>query len=122
MAVQGVGGSNPNAMTFMQANRQAQRVGSQATARLMYESLPQDSVNGSGTKLGKGEFSKSSEEMRSIAVDAISSIMEQDDDVTNISNLGNESLLGPTDFSEMNDRSYNARQQVAASAYNYFNN
>lgn len=122
MAIQGVGGSNAMALTFMQANRQAQRVAGQATASSMYNVLSNDSVNGSSTKLGKGEFSKTSEELRSISVEAISSIMEQDDDVANISNLGNESLLGPTDFSEMNDRSYNARQQVAASAYNYFNN
>lgn len=119
MAVQAIGGGA--ATSFMQANRQAERVGGQTTAKLMYESLPQGSANGSSTELGTSEFRKANDEVIEVSVEAVSSIMEQDDDFASVSNLGTESVLGPTGFNEMNDRSYNARQQVAASAYNYFN-
>ena len=121
MAIQGIGGGNNLMTSFKQANLQAQRIGGQATAERMYESLPQGSVNGSSTDLGTSEFRKANDEVIEVSVEAVSSIMEQDDGFASVSNLGNESLLGPTGFSEMNDRSYNARQQVAASAYNYFN-
>lgn len=120
MTVQGVGGG-AGVSTVMQANRQAERVGGQVTAKLMYESLPQGSVNGSSTELGTSEFRKANDEVIEVSVEAVSSIMEQDDGFASVSNLGTESLLGPTGFGEINDRSYNARQQVAASAYNYFN-
>lgn len=121
MAIQAVGGGSNVMTSFKQANLQAERVGSQATAKLMYESLPQGSANGSSTELGTSEFRKANDEVIEVSVEAVSSIMEQDDDFASVSNLGTESVLGPTDFNEMNDRSYNARQQVAASAYNYFN-
>lgn len=122
MAVQGIGGGGGFMQaSFKQANLQAHQLGDQSTARAMYESHPHNPVNGAETNLGTSQFSKSNDELIEVSVEKVAEIMEQDDGFAKISNTGSESLLGPSNFQEMNDRSYSARQQAAASAYNYFN-
>lgn len=120
MTVQGIGGGAV-AASFRQLNLQTSRVGGQVTAEKMYNSHPHNSVSGNDTDLGTSHFQKENDELISTSVERISSIMEKDDDVVEVSNTGSETNFSSSDFQQVNDRSYNARQQVAASAYNYFN-
>ena len=50
----------------------------------------------------------------------MTAIMERDDEYTELSNSGTETFNTPSGFQESNDISFNAQQQIAARAYDYF--
>lgn len=106
--------------TMMQLNRDAIDTGHDVVAAKMYASRDHVSNTGNETHVGTSEFSRNNREMMEVSVDAMSRIMEQDDEFE-VSNFGNESRLGPTGFQNYNNFSYETKQQVAANAYQYFN-
>ncbi len=107
--------------TVMQTNRQAISNGENATSERMYAARAPMAVSNFGTEthIGNGELSQVSRETLETSVEAISSIMEKDDQFEG-SPVGNYSALGPTGFQTYNDRSFETQQQAAARAYSYF--
>ena len=109
--------------TPMQTNREAINNGETATGERMYAARAPISVSnfGTETKIGNGDLSRTSRETLETSVEAISTIMEQDDQFEG-SKIGDYSALGPTGFQDYNDRSFETQQQAAAKAYAYFSN
>lgn len=123
MAIQGI--STPLdgglALSFRQANVQVNRTGEAVTAEKMYESLPHISNAGNETKLGSSEFQQDNQEVLEVSVEKMAEIMERDDDLMEITNSGTQTHFSPSGFQEANNTSFSAQQQIAASAYSYFN-
>ncbi|MBQ7704857.1 MAG: hypothetical protein IJT73_05465 [Selenomonadaceae bacterium] len=109
--------------TMMQNNRQAINYGETAVGERMYSAREPMTVSNFGTesKIGNGELSRTSRETLETSVEAISGIMQQDDQYQG-SKIGDYSALGPTGFQDYNDRSFQSQQQMAAKAYAYFEN
>ncbi len=108
-------------MTMMQGNRYAINNGSMATSERMFSARDPVSNFGNEVHVGRGRFSQNSRETLEISVESMSQIMQKDDDFE-ASKIGEYSALGPTGFQGYNDRSYQTQQQIAAKAYEYFNN
>lgn len=108
-------------LTMMQANRQAINNGGVAISERMYASRDHFSNLGGEVHVGNGRFSQNSRETLEISVESIAGIMESDDEYQ-ASKIGEYSALGPTDFQDYTDRSYQTQQQIAARAYEYFGN
>ena len=109
--------------TMMQTNRESINYGETATGERMFAARePYTTTNfGTETKIGNGELSRQSRETLETSVEAISGIMQKDDQFEG-SKTGDYSALGPTGFQEYNDRSFQSQQQAAAKAYEYFGN
>jgi hypothetical protein len=109
--------------TVMKTNRNAIQNGKTAVGERMFAARQPMTVSnfGTETKIGNGELSKASHETLETSVEAISSIMQKDDQWQG-SKTGNYSAMGPTGFQEFNDRSFRSQQAAAAKAYEYFNN
>lgn len=109
--------------TMMQNNRQAINYGENAVGERMFAAREPYTTSNFGTesKVGNGDLSRTAHETLETSVEAISSIMEQDDQYEG-SKLGEYSQLGPTGFQDYNDRSYQSHQAKVAQAYEYFGN
>jgi len=109
--------------TMMQNNRQAINYGENAVGERMYSARqPFAGSNfGTDTKIGNGDLSRTTRETLETSVEAISGIMQQDDQYEG-SKIGEYSALGPTGFQDYNDRSFQSQQAKAAQAYEYFGN
>ena len=109
--------------TMMQINRESVQNGENAVGERMFAARQPMSVSnfGTETKIGNGELSKVSHETLETSVEAISTIMQKDDQFE-ASKTGDYSALGPTGFQEANDRSFQNQQAMVAKAYEYFNN
>lgn len=109
--------------TPMQTNREAVSNGKQATSERMFAAQQPMAVSnfGTETKIGNGELSRESRQTLETSVDAISSIMQKDDQFEG-SKTGDYSALGPTGFQDFNDRSFQTQQATAAKSYEYFSN
>lgn len=109
--------------TIMQTNRESIQNGETAVGERMFAARQPMSVSnfGTETKIGNGELSKASHETLETSVEAISTIMQKDDQFE-ASKIGDYSALGPTGFQESNDRSFQNQQAMVAKAYEYFNN
>jgi hypothetical protein len=108
--------------TIMQTNRQYIKAGETAISERMFAARQPMSVSnfGTETKIGNGELSKVSHETLETSVEAISTIMQKDDQWQGSKN-GSYSAMGPTGFQEFNDRSFRSQQARVAKAYEYFN-
>ena len=62
-------------------------------------------------------FQQENQELIDVAVDKVAEIMQRDDDLTEVSNFGNESPFSSASFQEMNAT---PAQQQAAKAYASF--
>ena len=109
--------------TMMQTNRESIQNGESAVGERMFAARQPMSVSnfGTETKIGNGELSKVSHETLETSVEAISNIMQKDDQFE-ASKTGDYSALGPTGFQGYNDRSFQNQQAMVAKAYEYFNN
>ena len=109
--------------TMMQTNRESIQNGETAVGERMFAARQPMAVSnfGTETKIGNGELSKVSHETLETSVEAISTIMQKDDQFE-ASKTGDYSALGPTGFQEANDRSFQSQQAMVAKAYEYFNN
>ncbi len=109
--------------TMMETNRESIQKGETAVGERMYAARQPMTVSnfGTETKIGNGEFSKASHETLETSVEAISNIMQKDDQFQG-SKTGSYSAIGPTGFQEYNDRSFRSQQAMVAKAYEYFNN
>lgn len=109
--------------TPMQTNRDSINYGEQAVSERMFAARqPMSASNfGTETKIGSGELSRASRETLETSVEAISSIMQKDDEFEGSQN-GSYSALGPTGFQSYNDRSFQSQQATAAKSYEYFSN
>ena len=109
--------------TMMQNNRQAINYGETAVGERMFSARQPMTVSnfGNETKIGNGDLSRASRETLEVSTEAISSIMQQDDQFQG-SKTGSYSALGPTGFQEYTDRSFQSQQAMAAKAYEYFAN
>ena len=109
--------------TMMQNNRQAINYGENAVGERMFAAREPytNSAFATESKVGNGDLSRTTRETLETSVEAISSIMQQDDQYEG-SKLGEYSQLGPTGFQDYNDRSFQSQQAKAAQAYEYFNN
>ena len=107
--------------TMMQTNRESIQNGESAVGERMFAARQPMSVSnfGTETKIGNGELSKVSHETLETSVEAISNIMQKDDQFE-ASKTGDYSALGPTGFQDYNDRSFQTQQAKAAQAYEYF--
>ena len=108
--------------TPMQTNRDSINYGEQAVGERMFATRQPWAVSnfGTDTKIGNGELSRASHETLETSVEAISNIMQRDDQYEG-SKTGDYSALGPTGFQEYNDRSVQTYQAMASKAYEYFN-
>lgn len=108
--------------TMMETNRESIQNGKDAVGERMFAARqPMEVSNfGTETKIGNGELSKASHETLETSVDAISTIMQKDDQWQGSKN-GSYSAMGPTGFQEFNDRSFRSQQERVAKAYEYFN-
>ena len=109
--------------TMMKTNRDAMQNGETAVGERMFAARQPMSVSnfGTETKIGNGDLSKASHETLETSVEAISTIMQKDDQFE-ASKTGSYSALGPTGFQEFNNRSFQNQQAMVAKAYEYFNN
>ena len=109
--------------TVMQTNRQTVNYGESAVGERMFAARQPMAVSnfGTETKIGNGELSRQSRETLETSVEAISNIMQKDDQFEG-SKTGDYSAMGPTGFQDYNDRSFQTQQQAAAKAYEYFGN
>ena len=109
--------------TMMQNNRDAINYGETAVGERMFSARQPMAVSnfGTETKIGNGDLSRASRETFEVSTEAISSIMQQDDQFQG-SKTGSYSALGPTGFQEYTDRSFQSQQAMAAKAYEYFAN
>jgi len=109
--------------TMMQTNRESIQNGETAVGERMFAARQPMAVSnfGTETKIGNGELSRVSHETLETSVEAISTIMQKDDQFE-ASKTGSYSALGPTGFQEFNDRSFQTQQSMVAKAYEYFNN
>lgn len=109
--------------TMMQTNRESIQNGENAVGERMFAARQPMTVSnfGTETKIGNGELSRTSHETLETSVEAISTIMQKDDQFE-ASKTGSYSALGPTGFQEFNDRSFQTQQSMVAKAYEYFNN
>ena len=109
--------------TMMQNNRQAINYGETAVGERSFAARqPFTSSNfGTETKIGNGDLSRTAHETLETAVEAMASIMQQDDQYEG-SKLGEYSALGATGFQEYNDTSYQNYLDKARKAYEYFGN
>lgn len=107
--------------TMMQTNRDAINFGEQAVSERMYAARDPVSNFGTETHIGNGELSRTARETMEISVEAISSIMQKDDQYEN-SKTGDYSALGPSGFQQYNDRSFEAQQATAAKSQAYVAN
>lgn len=109
--------------TMMQTNRESIQNGETAVGERMFAARQPMAVSnfGTETKIGSGELSRVSHETLETSVEAISTIMQKDDQFE-ASKTGSYSALGPTGFQEFNDRSFQTQQSMVAKAYEYFNN
>ena len=109
--------------TMMQSNRDAINYGETAVGERMYSARQPMTVSnfGTETKIGNGALSRTSRETFEVSTEAISSIMQQDDQYEG-SKTGSYSALGPTGFQQYTDRSFRSQQAMAAKAYEYFAN
>ena len=109
--------------TVMTTNREAIQNGETAIGERMFSARQPMTVSnfGTETKIGNGDLSKVSHEALETSVEAISTIMQKDDQYE-ASKTGNYSALGPTGFQDFNDRSFQSQQAMVAKAYEYFNN
>ena len=109
--------------TMIQSNRDAINFGKTAVGERMFSARQPMAVSnfGTETKIGNGELSRTSRETLEVSTEAISSIMQQDDQYEG-SKTGNFSALGSTGFQQYSDRSFQSQQAMAAKAYEYFAN
>lgn len=109
--------------TMMQNNRDAINYGETAVGERMFSARQPMAVSnfGTETKIGNGDLSRTSRETLEVSTEAISGIMQQDDQYQG-SKTGSYSALGPTGFQEYTDRSFQSQQAMAAKAYEYFAN
>ena len=109
--------------TPMQTNRDSINYGEQAVSERMFAARQPMTVSNFGTEthIGNGELSRESRQTLETSVEAISSIMQKDDQFEG-SKTGSYSALGPTGFQEFNDRSFQSQQATAAKSYEYFSN
>lgn len=107
--------------TMMQTNRDTINYGETAVGERMFSARQPMAVSnfGTETKIGNGELSRTSRETLEISTEAISSIMQQDDQFEG-SKTGDYSALGSTGFQQYNDRSFQSQQAMAAKSYEYF--
>lgn len=109
--------------TMMQTNRESIQNGENAVGERMFAARQPMTVSnfGTETKIGNGDLSRASHETLETSVEAISTIMQKDDQFE-ASKTGSYSALGPTGFQDYNDRSFQSQQSMVAKAYEYFNN
>lgn len=109
--------------TMMQTNRDSINFGENAVGERMFAARQPFTTSNFGTesKVGNGDLSRTTRDTLETSVEAISSIMEQDDQYEG-SKLGEYSQLGPTGFQDYNDRSFQSQQAKVAQAYEYFGN
>ena len=109
--------------TMMQTNRESIQNGETAVGERMFAARQPMTVSnfGTETKIGNGDLSRASHETLETSVEAISTIMQKDDQFE-ASKTGSYSALGPTGFQDYNDRSFQSQQSMVAKAYEYFNN
>ena len=105
----------------MEQNRQIFHEGLMAVSERMYAARDPVSNFGNETHIGKGDFSQISRDLMEESVESIAKIMEKDDEFEG-SKMGEYSPLGPMGIQEINDRSFEKQQQIAANAYKYFAN
>ena len=95
MPVGAVGGIST---TMRQLNVDAMRTGKQATGQIMEQSsenIGKPNISGE-TKMGTGALQVSNNQINDLGVEDVASIMEQDDQYTQVSNFGNESAMSPS--------------------------
>ena len=109
--------------TMMETNRESIQNGETAVGERMFAARQPMSVSnfGTETKIGNGDLSRVSHETLETSVEAISTIMQKDDEFEASKN-GSYSALGPTGFQDYNDRSFRSQQAMVSKAYEYFNN
>ena len=109
--------------TMMKTNRDSIQNGETAVGERMFSARQPMSVSnfGTETKIGNGDLSRASHETLETSVEAISTIMQKDDQFQG-SKTGDYSAMGPTGFQDYNDRSFQNQQAMVAKAYEYFNN
>ena len=120
MAISGIGGSMPQAVTFRTLNTDANFAGKEATENKMREAKDPVSNFGNETHLGTGQTSQILDQVANEAVEAMSTIMQQDDDFENPVN-GSGTAFTPIHFQEANNTAFDPAMQRAASSYQYFN-
>ncbi len=107
--------------TNMEQNRQIFQGGLMAVSERMYAARDPVSNFGTETHIGKGDFSQISRELMEASVESIARIMEKDDEFEG-SNMGEYSPMGPMGIKEINDRSFEKQQQIAANAQKFVAN
>lgn len=109
------------AKTNMEVNREIVQGGHMAVSERMYAARDPVSNFGNETHIGKGINSQISRQIMEESVESIARIMERDDEYEG-SQMGDYTTVPPAGFQELNDRSFETQQRVAANAYKYFAN